>query len=232
MSPEETRPRWDAVLLDLDGTLTDSARAVTSSVAVALREVGAPVPDADALLAYVGPPLRVGLEKLAGLDEPDVARALQAYRAVYGGGRMFDVDVFEEMPRLLDGLRAAGLPLALATSKAADHARRILEHLGLAEYFAVIAGARSDGSRATKAEVIDEAVRGLADLGHTTDEIVMVGDREHDVEGAARWGIPCIVVRWGYGGHRESEGAYAVVHSVAELARELGVALPDDGASR
>lgn len=232
MPPDETAPRWDAVLLDLDGTLTDSARAVTSSVAAALRAVGAEVPDADGLLAYVGPPLRVGLEKIAGLDEPDVVRALQAYRAVYGGGRLFDVDVFDKMPHLLEGLRAAGMPVALATSKGADYARRILEHLNLAEYFAVIAGARPDGSRATKAEVIDEAVRGLADLGHTTDEIVMVGDREHDVEGAARWGIPCIIVRWGYGRDAESEGAYAVVHSVEELARELGVTLVDAGPPR
>jgi phosphoglycolate phosphatase len=222
---EDPPRRWDAVLLDLDGTLTDSARAVTSSVAVALRAVGAPVPDDEELLAYVGPPLVVGLRQIAGLDEEDVRRALQAYRAVYGGGRMLDVDVFDEIPRLLDALQRAGIPMALATSKGADHARQILEHLDLDEYFAVVAGARPDGSRASKAEVIDEAVRGLADLGYLTDEIVMVGDREHDVDGAARWGIPCILVRWGYGAEEELSGAYAVVHSVAELAALLAVEL-------
>jgi phosphoglycolate phosphatase len=218
-------PHWDAVLLDLDGTLTDSARAVTSSVRAALQAIGAPAPDDDELLAYVGPPLIVGFREIARLSEEDVPRALAAYREVYGAGRLFDVDVFEDVPRLLDALQRAGLPLALATSKSADHAHRILEHFGLVEYFAVVAGARPDGSRSTKAEVIDEAVRGLAALGYTTDEIVMVGDREHDIAGAARWGIPCIAVRWGYGNEEEWSGAYGVVHTVAELADTLGVEL-------
>lgn len=217
--------RWDAVLLDLDGTLTDSARGVTGSVRTALETVGAPVPDDDELLRYLGPPLPVGFKQFAGLEDADVERAVQAYREVYAGGRLFEAEVFEEMPRLLDVLQRAGFPLALATSKAADNARRILQHFGLEDHFAVVAGARPDGSRGVKSDVIDDAVRGLADLGYTTDEIVMVGDREHDVEGAARWGIPCIVVRWGYGTSDDLGDAYAVVHSVAELADALGVDL-------
>lgn len=225
MPPHDRSQPWDAVLLDLDGTVTDSARAVTSSVRAALEAIGAPVPDDDALLAYVGPPLLVGFRQIAGLDEEDVPRALAAYREIYGGGRLFDVDVFEDVPRLLDALRRAGIPLALATSKGADHASRILERFGLLGYFAVVAGARPDGTRSAKDEVIDEAVRGLADLGCSTDEIVMVGDREHDIAGAARWGIPCIAVRWGYGTEEEWGGAYAVVHTVRELADLLGVEL-------
>ncbi len=222
--PSDHRPLpWDAVLLDLDGTLTDSARGVTASVAAALRAVGAPVPDQDTLMRFVGPPLRVGFREIAHLDDDDVERAFHAYRAVYTGGAMFTADVFDEIPALLAALRRAGIPLALATSKSADLARRILEHLDLDSYFAVVAGARPDGSRSAKHHVIDEALRGLADLGHPADEVVMVGDREHDVAGAARWDIPCIMVRWGYGTPDEAEGAYAVVHTVRELAEVLGV---------
>lgn len=225
MEPKGQARGWDAVLLDLDGTLTDSARAVTSSVAAALRALGEPVPDDQALLAYVGPPLRVGFREFAGLTERDVPGAIAAYREAYGAGRMFDAEVFDGIPLLLDALQRAGLPLALATSKAADHARGILEHFGLDSYFAVVAGARADGTGGDKAAVIDDAVRGLADLGYSTEEMVMVGDRAHDVAGAARWGIPCILVRWGYGSDAEHEGAHAVVHTVPELAAALGVEL-------
>jgi phosphoglycolate phosphatase len=216
---------WDAVLLDLDGTLTDSARAVTGSVAAALRALGEPVPDDDALLDYVGPPLRVGFRQIARLPEDEVPRAIAAYREAYEAGPMLAVDVYEGIPALLDALQRAGFPLALATSKAADHAHQILRHLGMDSYFAVVAGARPDGSHSDKAEVIDSAVRALADLGYTTDEMVMVGDRAHDVAGSARWGIPCIGVRWGYGSDAELEGAVAVVSSVPELAQALGVEL-------
>ncbi len=226
MDPKgQAKTGWDAVLLDLDGTLTDSARAVTGSVAVTLRALGRPVPDDDALLAYVGPPLQVGFRHIAGLPADEVPVAIATYRKAYEADRMFETEVFEGIPRLLDALQRAGFPLALATSKSADHARMILEHFGLDSYFAVVAGARPDGSRSDKAEVIDSAVRGLADLGYSTEEMVMVGDREHDVAGAARWGIPCIIVSWGYGSAAESEGAHAVVHSVPELARALGVDL-------
>lgn len=216
---------WDAVLLDLDGTLTDSARGVTGAMAIALRAVGAPVPDAEALLRFVGPPLRVGLRDLAHLTDDDVEQAIVAYRAAYAGGHMFDAQVYDSIPHLLAALQHAGLPLALATSKSEDLAERLLAHFGLDSYFAVVAGARADGRRSSKAEVIERAVVGLADLGHTTDRLVMVGDRAHDVEGAARWGIPCVVVSWGYGSPDEAEGAIAVVHSVPELAAALGVDL-------
>lgn len=216
---------WDAVLMDLDGTIMDSARSVTTSVAAALRRIGEPVPDADTLLDYVGPPLRVGFREIARLDDAGVERAVAAYREVYHGGAMLSAPPFDDVPRLLDALQRAGYPLALATSKADDSARRILEHVRLLEYFAVVAGARPDGTHAGKEEVIDRAVRGLADLGLSTDRMVMVGDRAHDVAGAARWGIPCIVVRWGYGSSDEAAGAHAVVRTVAELASALGVDL-------
>jgi len=229
MGPHDGPPLWDAVLFDLDGTLTDSARGVTESVAAALREIGAPVPDATTLLRFVGPPLRVGFREIAGLTDDDVERAFHAYRAAYTGGGMFRAHVFDDVPALLDGLRQVGMPLALATSKSVDLAHHILEHFGLDSYFAVVAGARPDGSRSAKHQVIDEALRGLADLGHDADHVVMVGDREHDVAGAARWGIPCVLVRWGYGSPDEAEGAYAVVHTVADLAEALGVPLAATG---
>lgn len=223
--PEDDPRRWDAVLFDLDGTIMDSAQSVTQSVAAALRAIGAPLPPSERMVDFVGPPLRVGLREIAGLPPQDVERAIAAYRKVYHGAAMFEATAFHSVPHLLDALQRQGYPLALATSKAADSARRILEHVRLLENFAVVAGAAPDGGRAGKSEVIDEAVRGLADLGYSVDRIVMVGDREHDVAGAARWGIPCILVTWGYGEREEAHGAYAVVRTVEELADALGVDL-------
>ena len=104
--------------------------------------------------------------------------------------------LFDGIPQLLSDLRAAGVRLAVATSKAEPTARRILEHFGLDEHFEVIAGASLDGVRSTKAEVVAHA---LAQLGPLPERVVMVGDRAHDVEGAAAHGIGTVVVDWGYG---------------------------------
>ena len=122
---------------------------------------------------------------------------------------------------LLERLHAAGIPLALATSKPEIQATRILEHFGLAKYFDVITGATEDESRSAKADVVEEALRRLGergvDLGHT----VMVGDRQYDVEGAGAHGLPTILVEWGYGSPAEAAGAIAVVHSADQLSSLL-----------
>ena len=56
----------------------------------------------------------------------------------------------------------------------------------------------------------------------------MVGDRAHDVEGAAEHGIDTVVVGWGYGGTdfrdpRVAAAAAAYVPTVSALREVLGV---------
>jgi phosphoglycolate phosphatase len=215
-TPTVTRT-WTCVLFDLDGTLTDSAPGITDSLARMFQDLGQPIPTPAELVEYVGPPLLDSLEQFAGMDESQARTALAVYRAHYAENGAFDSAVFPGIRGLLQRLHAAGIPLAIATSKPESQAVRILEHFGLAEYFRVIAGASEDESRSAKADVVEEALRRLTaqgvDLGHT----VMVGDRQYDVEGAASHGLPTILVEWGYGSPAEAAGAIAVVHSTDQL---------------
>jgi phosphoglycolate phosphatase-like HAD superfamily hydrolase len=114
--------------------------------------------------------------------------------------------------------------LAVATSKAEPTALRILEHFGIADRFEVIAGASLDGTRAAKADVLGHALDQLHPL---PDRVLMVGDRSHDVEGAAEHGIATVVVDWGYGASDfdgpQSTAPTARVATVDELRRVLGV---------
>jgi phosphoglycolate phosphatase len=79
--------------------------------------------------------------------------------------------------------------------------------------------------RNTKADVVEEALRRLRERGADVSRPVLVGDRLHDVEGAAVHGVPTIFVEWGYGSPAEQAGAVAVVATPAELADQLGVSL-------
>jgi phosphoglycolate phosphatase-like HAD superfamily hydrolase len=67
----------------------------------------------------------------------------------------------------------------------------------------------------------------LAQLQPLPDRVVMVGDRAHDVEGAAAHGIDTVVVGWGYGQADFAEGfsPTGVTHAatIDELRRALGV---------
>jgi phosphoglycolate phosphatase len=113
---------------------------------------------------------------------------------------------------------------SVATSKLEPTARRILAHFGLDQYFEVIAGAAPDGSRKSKEEVLAHALEQLQPL---PERVLMVGDRSHDVHGAAAHGIDTVVVGWGYGQADFPDGfsLTGVTHAatIDELRRALGV---------
>lgn len=215
-----TRPQL--VIFDLDGTLTDSAKGIVSSFRHALGSVGAVVPDGDLAPMVVGPPMHHTLRQL-GLGEHTDA-AIAAYRSDYRTRGWAINRLFDGIPALLADLRAAGVRLAVATSKAEPTAQRILAHFGLDDHFEVVAGASVDGSRATKADVVAHA---LAQLAPQPERVLMVGDRSHDVEGAAEHGIDTVVVGWGYG-RQDFDGPEGLtpkahVSTVDELREVLGV---------
>ena len=210
------------VIFDLDGTLTDSAEGIVASFLHALSHVGAPVPDGDLAAHIVGPPMD---DTFRSMDLGDDAEAaIAAFRAEYGERGWAMNALFEGIEPLLVDLRAAGVRLAVATSKLEPTARRILAHFGLDQHFEVIAGASPDGSRKTKVEVLDHA---LAQLQPLPERVLMVGDRSHDVDGAAAHGIDTVVVGWGYGkaDFPDGFGGTVVTHAatIDELRSVLGV---------
>lgn len=213
--------RGDLVIFDLDGTLTDSAEGIVASFRHALSAVGATVPEGDLVSRIVGPPMLHTLESM-GLGER-VDDAIAAYRADYTSRGWSMNRPFTGVPDLLADLAEAGVRLAVATSKAEPTARRILAHFDLDGRFEVIAGASVDGTRARKADVLAHALDQLAPI---PDRVVMIGDRSHDVEGAAAHGIGTIVVDWGYGRDDFTDGpsgALAHVDTVDTLREVLGV---------
>lgn len=215
------------VIFDLDGTLTDSAEGIVASFLHALDHVGAPVPPGDLFAQIVGPPMD---DTFRAMDLGDEAEeAIAAFRAEYGARGWAMNALFEGIEALLVDLRAAGVRLAVATSKLEPTARRILAHFGLDQHFEVIAGASPDGSRKTKVEVLAHA---LSQLEPLPERVLMVGDRSHDVHGAAAHGIDTVVVGWGYGkadfpdrAAAANPAASGVTHAstIDELRRALGV---------
>lgn len=207
------------VLFDLDGTLTDSAEGIVASFRHALGAVGADVPDGDLVERIVGPPMHVTLGSL-GLGDK-AADAIAAYRADYTSRGWSMNRMFDGIADLLADLRAAGVRLAVATSKAEPTAQRIVEHFGIHEHFEVIAGASVDGTRSAKADVVAHA---LAQLAPVPEQVLMIGDRSHDVHGAAHHGIDTVVVDWGYGAADfTDDSTVRRVATVDELREVLGV---------
>lgn len=202
---------YTTVLFDLDGTLTDPGIGITNSVMYALRKYGIDVPPSDraSLYPFIGPPLTESFSKYFGFSSEQAVEAVAYYREYFGVTGIFENTVYEGIPELLEGLRAAGKRILLATSKPEVYAVEILRHFGLLRYFDFAAGSTLDGSRLKKADVIRYA---LASCGIGEDEkphLLMVGDREHDVLGARAVGIDAVGVTFGYGSRAELEAAGA-----------------------
>lgn len=212
-----------AVLFDLDGTLTDSKPGITRSIQHALRKRGLPVPDADALAPCIGPPLEQTFRERFGLAPDDAVRAVADYREYFEPHGMYENAVYPGIPELLARLRANGVRLALTTTKLTVYAERILDHFALAPHFEHVVGGLPDGRRTDKAELVADALA-LLD-GVPCERAVLVGDRMHDIVGARANGVPAIAVGYGYGAREEllAAGAERLAESVAALGRLLGV---------
>jgi phosphoglycolate phosphatase len=209
-------PGQQVVLFDLDGTLSNSERGICSTLKVAIAEVGLTVPSDEVLRTTIGPPFATGLPAI-GVPEHLVARVTVTYRAIYDDTGLFDTCMYDGVVEMLDEIADRGCTLCLATSKPETSARRVIEHLGLTDRFKAIGAAGDDYVRHTKADVIADVLDQLGSVG--SDELVMVGDRRHDVEGATAHGIDTIGAGWGYGspGELQEAGAWAVAAHPADV---------------
>lgn len=206
-------PPPTAVLLDLDGTLLDSAATITRALARAAADYGHAY-DAAALRRFVGPPVRDTLAEL--VPDAPVDEAVAHYRALYAT-TMREAPLFDQTLPVLDGLARLGLPLAVATSKRQVHAHELLDHHGLVDRFLAICGAGEADANADKAAVVADALDRLGTAGADLSRPLMVGDKIHDVEGAARHGVQTVVVAWGYGGPTERARALTTATDPSDL---------------
>lgn len=211
---------YQTILFDLDGTLTDSGQGILNSVAYALEKMGIEEPDTANLNRFIGPPLYESFSRFYQLNPEDTQSAVDAFRVYFKEKGMFENQLYPGIIPLLEELRTAGKTLVIATSKPEIFAKQILEHFGIAHYFDVIAGASLDSSRISKADVIGYAINQLEVF---PKHAVMIGDREHDIEGARMHQLPAIGVLYGYGSKQEFEkaGATMIVETVQDLKRVL-----------
>ena len=207
-----------AILFDLDGTLTDSGEGIINCAQYAFQQMGYPVPSREEMGVFVGPPLWDTFEKF-GIPKERTDEAVQIFRSRYVPIGKFENTPYPGIRELLEALGAEGNLLYVATSKPETTAVEVLEHFDLARYFDRICGADLEKKRNSK----DAVIAYLLNMTGSDAEMVMVGDTEYDVLGAAAHGIPTIGVSWGYGdvAAMEKAGAKAIANSTEELLEML-----------
>ena len=202
------------ILFDLDGTITDSGEGIINCVIYALERFGLPIPPRENLRYFVGPPLHDSFVQ-QGVPADRAEEAVDVYRERYVPIGMFENTPYPGIRELLEGLKAEGYTLFVASSKPEWMCVEILKHFDLAKYFDQICGATMDTSRTNKEAVIEYLIR----ENGKADNMIMVGDTKFDVLGAKAHGIPCIGVSWGYGtvADMEAAGAAAIAYTMEAL---------------
>lgn len=193
--------KYEIILFDLDGTLTDPFEGITNSVAYSLNSYGISVPDKSELKCFIGPPLFASFEKYYGFSREKAIEAVDRYREYFRDKGIFENRLYDGTVELLTRLKEKGKKIVLATSKPELFALRILKFFDIEKYFDVVVGSTMDGSLINKGDIIRVALEKIG--SPDKKNCIMIGDRSHDIIGAKQNGIDSIGVLYGYGSKEE-----------------------------
>lgn len=209
---------YKAVFFDLDGTLTNPEEGILNSIQYTTDFYNVPTERRN-LRKYIGPPLLDTFVELLGEDK--ARRAVDKYRERFSdGGGLFENEIYPGVAETLGNLKNAGYVLCTASSKPQVFVDRILEYFDIKQYFDFVGGASLDGTISKKEDVIANVLR---QTDFESCQVLMVGDRKYDLEGARRFGMDAVGVLYGFGSREELENCpnVAIIEDIKELEKIL-----------
>ena len=205
--------RFDAVLFDLDGTLSESAPGIVHAAEYAIAKLGYPPLPKATLLKFIGPPLWQYFMEHCGMSHATALTAVEYYRELHKTVGWKETSMYPGIYELLKALKHNGVYVALASSKPRPACEMTLEYFGIRRFFDKISAPDIANPPSSKKETI------LAALPEKYTRACMVGDRKFDMAGAIEAGVYPIGVSYGYGSGEElrAAGAQELCPDVAAL---------------
>lgn len=208
--------RYSAVIFDFDGTICDTGEGILKSAAYALEAFGYDVPDYKELTFFIGPPLLITFQEKYGADPATADELVKKYRERYTNKGLLESCLYDGIKELLSSLKKENIKLGIASSKLQVYVEALLDHFCVKSYFDVICGVSFTADCESKANIISRCAKELDVAGN---EILMVGDKSYDIEGAKANLIDTVGVLWGYGNRIEfaQAGAKFVAEKVEDI---------------
>ncbi len=184
-------------IFDFDGTLIDSAPAILSAFASALKETGL-TPQVELDDRLIGPPLAETLSRISGSNDTVLIQTLtERFKAHYDRDGVTATDAYPGIEQLLQRLSAEGFVLHIATNKRLSATQSILDHLEWRQYFSsVYALDMVEPRLSSKAALLQKQ---LAELGLSPLHACYIGDKLEDGQAAAANSLRFHYAAWGYG---------------------------------
>ena len=214
---------YNVILFYLDGTLVDTSIGIYHSYQAALSEFDCSI-SREVLVSHIGPPAPEVFKTLFPhlfSNQINLKKVLHLQRAYYRHKGITESEPYPGIMNVLQALKKAGKTLCVATSKPTVFAKKIVDHQNMSSYFDVIVGSTLNLSRTKKADVIAQVLKKF--LFMPRKNIVMIGDRRHDIDGAVENHIDTIGVTYGFGSENEIRNAKPthIAHNSAELLAKL-----------
>lgn len=213
--------KYEVILFDLDGTLTDPKKGIVNSIQYSLEKLNITDYDPKTLVKFIGPPLDESYKKYFAMDHDQAFIAINYYREYFKVKGLYENHIYPGIPELLERIYKQNHHIFVATSKPTPFAKDILKHFNLTQFCKEIVGSNLNLTRVKKTEIIDYVLEKIPQC--PKEKIVMIGDRKYDIIGAKNTGIDSIGVTYGYGDLEEIQLAAptAIAKNVAELSHLL-----------
>ncbi|MGN1194189.1 MAG: HAD hydrolase-like protein [Acutalibacteraceae bacterium] len=215
--------KYDYVIFDFDGTVTDTGEGILKSLQYAFKEMGDPVPDLSDLKKFIGPPIHYSFVTFYGVKEEDVGKYIEKYRERYRKIGIYECCLYDGMLDTLNKLKENGVKIGIASSKPISLIYDVMNYLKITELFDAVVGTLFDDSNHSGKK--DLVLQSMAELGATDkSRVLMVGDRYFDIDGANGAGVDSCGVLFGYGNEQEfkEHGATYIVETAKEIVKLAG----------
>ena len=208
---------YQHIIFDLDGTLTDSKPGIINSAVYACQKLGIKDPPVEEFDRLIGVPLQDYFRMIFDFSDAEVEKAVIYFREYYGSKGVYENEVYDGIPGLLNKLKKAGKKIYISTAKYEKYAWVVTDHFQFTPLITDMVGADQGGVHATKTELAAKIIQRnkITDLEKT----IVIGDKHMDIQAGHQNGIDSIGVTYGFGTSEELVGEKPtyLVDSVAEL---------------
>lgn len=211
-------------IFDLDGTISNPEKGIVNGYKYSFEQLNIPLPSHAELLQLIGPPLRNVFQDMYGFSEADTTRAIEVYREYYNHqGGLYENELFVGIDELFSSLNKKNKTLHVATFKGAA-VDIILNHFNIFHHFKQILFYNEAINMITKEKMIEFIMK--QENVSDKNEVVMIGDRKHDLLAAKNVGVKSVGVLYGFGSKEEINACapdfiakdvkelYAILHSM------------------
>ncbi len=202
----------------MDGTVGDTQEGIFNCNKAAFDKLGIKYEDTyESLRRLIGPPLVYAYKEYFGATEEEAQRLKELYRERYSVKGIYEMSIYDGMEETLKNLKESGAYLAVVSAKPQEYIDIIVPHFGLDKYIDFCVGVSMTERSTSKVHLIKKALEHYK-MPNVAD-VVMVGDRNYDLDSASELGIDGIGVSYGFGDVQELKACNPVF--IADNAKQI-----------